>query len=236
MRGVRCCIRSGGRGERGLRGVPSEDPTCAIAAWGFASILMYNPFAGVGAAEGAERAQAAIDKGRQMKARQRDRDYLEAVAAYYEDFANRPERQRALARSKAYRGARGEISEGRRGADLQRAVPRSPPSSSPTRPYSASLKAAAILEKQFAKYPNHPGVAHYLIHSYDAPPIAPKGLPAARRYAEHRARRAARAAHALAHLHARRRLAGFGDDQPPLGRRRAEGQRTRRRPARAWTT
>src|SRR2546429_537549 len=49
--------------------------------------------------------------------------------------------------------------------------------------YGAYLKAAAILEKQFAKYPNHPGVAHYLIHSYDAPPIAQKGVPAARRYA-----------------------------------------------------
>ena len=50
--------------------------------------------------------------------------------------------------------------------------------------YAAYLKAAAILEKQFAKYPDHPGVAHYLIHSYDAPPIASKGLAAARRYAQ----------------------------------------------------
>ena len=50
--------------------------------------------------------------------------------------------------------------------------------------FSAYLKAAAILEKQFAKHPDHPGVAHYLIHSYDAPPIAAQGLPAARRYAD----------------------------------------------------
>src|SRR5205085_1509 len=49
--------------------------------------------------------------------------------------------------------------------------------------YAAYLKAAAILEKQFVKYPDHPGVAHYLIHSYDAPPIAQQGLPAARLYA-----------------------------------------------------
>src|SRR4030095_15788746 len=46
--------------------------------------------------------------------------------------------------------------------------------------HSAYLKAAGILEKQFAKHPDHPGVAHYLIHSYDAPPIAARGLPAAR--------------------------------------------------------
>jgi hypothetical protein len=45
------------------------------------------------------------------------------------------------------------------------------------------LTAAATREKQFAKHPDHPGIAHYLIHSYDAPPIAPKGLPAARGYA-----------------------------------------------------
>jgi tetratricopeptide (TPR) repeat protein len=50
--------------------------------------------------------------------------------------------------------------------------------------YAAYLKAAAILEKQFKKHPNHPGVAHYLIHSYDAPPIAKDGVPAARRYAK----------------------------------------------------
>jgi tetratricopeptide (TPR) repeat protein len=49
--------------------------------------------------------------------------------------------------------------------------------------YATYLRAAEILEQQFAKHPDHPGVAHYLIHSYDAPPIAPKGLPAARRYA-----------------------------------------------------
>ena len=49
--------------------------------------------------------------------------------------------------------------------------------------YAAYLKPAAILKRQFAKHPDHPGVAHRLIHSCDAPPIADKGLPAARRYA-----------------------------------------------------
>ena len=49
--------------------------------------------------------------------------------------------------------------------------------------YAAYRKAAAILEVEFAKYPDHPGVAHYLIHSYDAPPLAEQGLVAARRYA-----------------------------------------------------
>src|SRR5258705_13200178 len=50
--------------------------------------------------------------------------------------------------------------------------------------YSAALKAAAILEVQFKKHPDHPGVAHYLIHSYDFPQIAEKGMSAARAYSE----------------------------------------------------
>jgi hypothetical protein len=47
--------------------------------------------------------------------------------------------------------------------------------------YTNQLKAAEILEQIFAAHPNHPGVAHYLIHSYDYPPIAQRGLTAARR-------------------------------------------------------
>src|SRR6267142_5954897 len=70
--------------------VAVEDNSCAIAAWGYASILMSNPLQGIGASpKAAEQAQAAIDKGRQMGAKtQRERDYLEAVAAYYEDFCS----------------------------------------------------------------------------------------------------------------------------------------------------
>src|SRR5262245_59856248 len=90
-------------GEAAFQEIAAEDPSCAVAAWGFASILMYNPFVGGTPPKDVERAQAAIAKGRQMGAKtQREKDYLEAVAAYYEDFANRTERQRALARSAAY--------------------------------------------------------------------------------------------------------------------------------------
>src|SRR3954469_21441644 len=90
------------QGEATFQEIASEDPNCAIAAWGFASILMYNPFAGVVPPKDVARAQAGIEKGRQMKASERDRDYLEAVAAYYDGYANRTERQRAVSRSQAY--------------------------------------------------------------------------------------------------------------------------------------
>jgi len=170
--------------EATFQEVAAEDPSCAIAAWGFASILMANPLAGAGATpKDAPRAQAAIDKGRQMGAKtQRERDYLEAVAAYYDDFANRSERQRQLARAQAYEALAAKYPKDDE-AQIFYALYLAATQLQSDQSYAAYLKAAAILEKQFAKYPNHPGVAHYLIHSYDAPPIAQKGIPAAKRYA-----------------------------------------------------
>jgi tetratricopeptide (TPR) repeat protein len=169
--------------QRAFEEVAAEDNSCAIAAWGYASILMSNPLQGIGASlKSAELAQAAIAKGRKMGAKtQRERDYLEAVAAYYEDFATRPERARQLARAKAYETLAAKYPDDDE-AQIFYALYLAGTQTASDQAYSAYLKAAAILEKQFAKHPDHPGVAHYLIHSYDAPPIAAQGLPAARRY------------------------------------------------------
>jgi hypothetical protein len=89
-------------GEKAFRDVLKDDPQCAIATWGIASILMSNPLAGQGASpKGAEQAQAAIDEGRRVGATtQRERDYIEAVAAYYQDFATRSEKERQASRAK----------------------------------------------------------------------------------------------------------------------------------------
>jgi hypothetical protein len=171
-------------GERTFQEIAAEDPSCAaIAAWGFASILMYNPFVGVVPANEIARAQGAIAKGRELGAKsQREKDYLEAVAAYWDDFGNRTERERAVARSKAYQALAAKYPKDDE-AQIFNALYRIAIQERSDQTYSDSLKAAAILEKQFAKHPSHPGIAHYLIHAYDAPPIAQKGLPSAKRYA-----------------------------------------------------
>ncbi len=171
--------------QRAFEEVAAEDNSCAIGAWGYASILMLNPLQGIGASpKGAQQAQGAIDKGRRMGAKtQRERDYLEAVAAYYEDFANRTERARQLARAKAYEALAAKYPDDDE-AQIFYAVYLAGTQLPSDQTYAAYLKAAGILEKQFAKHPDHPGVAHYLIHSYDAPPIAAQGVPAARRYAD----------------------------------------------------
>jgi len=171
--------------QKAFEEVAAGDNSCAIAAWGYASILMQNPLQGVGAApKGAQLAQGAIDKGRRMGAKtQRERDYLEAVAAYYEDFANRTERARQVARAKAYEALAAKYPDDDE-AQIFYALYLAGTQLPSDQSYSAYRKAAGILEKQFAKHPDHPGVAHYLIHSYDAPPIAQQGVTAARRYAD----------------------------------------------------
>jgi tetratricopeptide (TPR) repeat protein len=171
--------------QKAFEEVAAQDDSCTVAAWGFASILMLNPLQGIGSSvENAQLAQAAIDKARKMGAKtERERDYLEAVAAYYEDFANRRERARQLARAKAYELLAAKYPDDDE-AQIFYALYLASTQTPSDQTYSAYLKAAAVLEKQFAKHPNHPGVAHYLIHCYDAPPIAARGLPAARRYAD----------------------------------------------------
>ena len=171
--------------KRSFEEIAVQDNNCVIAAWGFASILMNNPLAGAGASpKDAEAAQAAIEKGRSMGAKtQRERDYLEAVAVYYQDFAKRPERERQVARAKAYEALAAKYPDDDE-AQIFYAVYLAGTQLQSDQTYAAYLKAADILEVQFKKHPQHPGAAHYLIHSYDAPPIAQRGIPASRRYAE----------------------------------------------------
>ncbi len=127
---------------------------------------------------------AAVEKAKKAGARtERERDYIDAVAAYYENFENRPERDRQISRSKAFEALAAKYPNDDE-AQIFNALYISGTQSQADQTYAAYLRAAAILEEQFKKHPNHPGVAHYLIHSYDAPPIASRGLDAARRYAD----------------------------------------------------
>jgi hypothetical protein len=172
-------------GERTFRDVLAKDPSCAIAHWGVASLLMSNPIAGQGASpEGAKIAAAELDKARATQAKtQRERDYIEAVGAYYQDFGSRSERERQVARAQAYEKLAAKYPKDDE-AQIFYALYLAATQTLADKSYAPALKAAGILEEQFRKYPGHPGVAHYLIHSYDYPPIAAKGVSAARRYSK----------------------------------------------------
>lgn len=171
------------QGETAFRDVLAQDPECAIANWGIAAILIDNPFGGTPTPEQAKRAQEAIDRGRATGAKtERERMYIEAVAQYWQNYGDRPPGARLKSLSSAFEELAKRYPQDDE-AQIFSALYLTATQAPTDKTFSATLKAAAILEPQFAKHPNHPGVAHYLIHSYDFPPIAVKGLTAARRYA-----------------------------------------------------
>ena len=171
-------------GEKAFREVLERDPNCAIATWGIASILIGNTF-GVGPTpEEAQKAKEAIARGRAIGAKtERERFYIEAIAEYYDRFSDRSHGARMKLLADAFEIVAKRFSEDDE-AQIFYAIYLTATQSPTDKTFAAALKAAQILEAQFAKHPEHPGVAHYLIHSYDYPPIAKKGLTAAKRYAE----------------------------------------------------
>lgn len=163
--------------------ISQTDPRCAMAWWGLAMTAAENPFAwpvGLKLAEGTEAIQKAQQAG---AATARERDYIGALEQLYRDHGSTPHRDRAL----RYEEAMGKLTE-RYPDDIEAkilyALAVSANHDLNDKTFARPLKAAALLEPLFASLPNHPGVAHYLIHSYDYPPIAKKGLTAAERYAQ----------------------------------------------------
>jgi len=163
--------------------VAAADPTCGMAHWGVAMSWLGNPLAAPPSARGLKEGGAAVDRAKAAGARtDREREYIAAIETIYKDADRVDHRTRALAYEKAM-----EQLAARYPADREAAVFYALALNITLDPndktYANQLKAAGILEKVFAAQPDHPGVAHYLIHSYDFPPIAAKGLPAAKRYA-----------------------------------------------------
>ena len=167
----------------GFTEVAAADPSCGMAQWGVAMAWLGNPLAAPPSARGLQEGGAAVGRARAAGAKtQRERDYIDAVAIFYKDADTVPHRTRALAYEKAMEQIVAGYPQDREAAVFY-ALALNITLDPNDKTYANQLKAAAILEKVFAEQPNHPGVAHYLIHSYDFPPIAAKGLPAAKRYA-----------------------------------------------------
>ncbi len=160
------------------------DPSCALACWGEALASWGNPFAaGQKALPQIRRGQEALARAGTIGARtERERAYLAAAGELFHDPEHRDQRTRLI----AYREAMAALAS-RYPEDMEAsifyalAIAQSAAPSDKT--YADLLKAGAILEPLFAAHPDHPGLAHYIIHSYDVPPLAPRALEAARRYA-----------------------------------------------------
>ena len=169
--------------RKAFEGVATADPGCGMAYWGIAMTMLGNPLANPPRPKALQEGWASVEKARGAGARTpREREYIDAIAVFYKDADKTDHRVRALAYEKAMERLAARYPEDRE-ASIFYALALNMTLVPTDKTYANQLKAASVLEKVFAEQPHHPGVAHYLIHSYDFPPLAPKGLDAARRYA-----------------------------------------------------
>jgi hypothetical protein len=162
-----------------------QDPSCAIAHWG-AARSWYHPIWAPPSPEELQKGAAALDRARALPAKtDRERDYIEALAVFYKDYPTVPH----AARAKAYEQALGGLSK-RYPDDDEAAIFHALQVVAvgyldPTdKTYTWQKRGAEILNRVLPRHQNHPGVAHYIIHSVDYPTTAELGLKAARAYAK----------------------------------------------------
>jgi hypothetical protein len=153
-----------------------------MAWWGVAMSYWHELWAPPTPAELAAGADAVAKAEAIAGKTEREKAYIAAIAVFYKDSGTLPHHTRALAYEKAMADLHRHYPDDREAAIFY-ALSLDATALPSDKTYANQKQAAAILEPLFVAEPNHPGVAHYLIHSYDEPPLAAKGLPAARRYA-----------------------------------------------------
>jgi tetratricopeptide (TPR) repeat protein len=175
--------------QKAFADVLAADPSCAMGHWGIAMTLFHpvwaaaNPSAAPSPADlkrGGEEVQKAKDPGPRTA---RERDYVTALEAFYRDADHLDH----ATRSAAFARAMAQVAErnpGDREAAIFSALALLGTASPADKTYAVQKQAAVILNRVLPEEPDHPGVAHYLIHSLDYPPLAELALPAARAYAK----------------------------------------------------
>ena len=219
----RCCTLIGSR-KRARCSTPwrSRIPIASWPTGGIAVNLLGNSLSGPPSAKDAQAAWDALERARAIGAKtQRERDWIEALSAYYRDYDKVSLDDRLLAYTKAMEQMTQRYPDDFEAwayyaLTLQASAPKT------DKAYANQLKSAAILEKLFKQNPQHPGVSHYLIHAYDYPPLADKGIDAARRYAGI-APAAPHARHMPSHIYSMVGTVGGIDHIQPVGASSPEG-------------
>lgn len=164
--------------------VVALDSACAMAEWGMALSYWSNPLApGTRSVAQLEAGRSAIERGRRASthATARERSYIDAVGQLYARYDSVPQRERVI----AYERAMLQVAESNPDdseAQIFHALSMLAAVDPTDKTYAKQLAAAATLERLYTSQPDHPGLTHYLIHAYDAPPLASRGVQAARRY------------------------------------------------------
>ena len=163
--------------------IAAREPSCAMAEWGVA-MSNYHPLWAPPTAAELKSGREAIERARAASPRtQRERDYIAALALFYQDSDKLSHYERARAYAAAMERLNRRYQLDREAAIFYAlALNGTAPASEGN--LANRKKAAQILYRIWPREPQHPGIAHYLIHSYDYPQLARLALPAARRYAK----------------------------------------------------
>jgi tetratricopeptide (TPR) repeat protein len=164
--------------------IAEKEPSCAMAYWGIAISQRPNPLVGPFPGDVLKVGWEAVEKARAATQKtEREGAWIEALAAFYQDYAIVPQRTRTA----NYEAAMARL-VARHPDDAEAAIFYALALNEAADPgdkiYAKQLKAADILEKLESRFPNHPGIPHYIIHSYDYPELAVRGSIAASRCAQ----------------------------------------------------
>jgi hypothetical protein len=168
---------------RAFTAIATAEPDCAMAWWGIAISQRLNPLVQPFPPDALRRGWEAIQKARAAPQRTaREHDWIEAMAVFFQDYDHVAQRDRTLAYEAAMERLAAKYPDDDE-AEIFYALAINEAVDLSDKTYARQLKAGAILERLAARLPDHPGVTHYLIHTYDYGPLAERGLAAARRYA-----------------------------------------------------
>ena len=168
--------------KKSLDAAAKADPNCAMVHWLHAMVSMGNPYTWPLTGKALTDGMAAVEKARQLDPpTEREKEYIGAAEQFFRNADKVPAQTRQL----AYELAMGKITQ-KYPDDIEARIFYALALSANFNPndktYANQLAAAKILEGVLAEKPDHPGVSHYLIHSYDSPPLAKRGLASAYRY------------------------------------------------------
>jgi tetratricopeptide (TPR) repeat protein len=170
--------------EKAFTEVTVTDPRCGMGYWGIA-MSNYHPIWAPPTAAELQKGSSAIEKAKVVGARtQRERDYIAAIEVFYKDSDKLDHRTRTFAYSEAMKQLYQRHPSDHEAGVFYALTLIATGMMSHDKSYASEKKAAQILNRVLAREPQHPGVTHYLIHSYDYPALAHLALPAARRYAK----------------------------------------------------
>ena len=169
--------------EKAFAKVIDKDPDCAMAYWGLAMSILNHPKFGP-SQDGFEKASKVLEIAESLPKTEQEQEYLDAILAYYNnDWDNTNHLMRAQDMEKPMEELYLKYKEDKEAAIFY-ALSLFATADQEDKNYTKQKKAGHILESIFPDQPNHPGIAHYIIHHYDHPELAQIALPTARRYAE----------------------------------------------------